>query len=98
MAATGAGNNNNNNRQPDILRYYLQFPPVTRTVLTAVVLVSVSLQLNIISRYTLYSSFLGSALRFFDGGWGLWFLMTLITRIFTFNIIANDSVSTEFTS
>lgn len=77
MATGGAANNN----YPDIIRYYLQFPPVTRTLLTAIVLVSVSLQLKVISQYTLYSSFIGSALRFFDGGWGLWFLVTLFTRI-----------------
>jgi hypothetical protein len=65
--------------RPDFIRYYLQFPPVTRTLLTLIVLVSVSLQLRLISPYTLYASFWGSALRFFNAGWGIWFLMTLVT-------------------
>jgi hypothetical protein len=65
--------------RPDFVRYYLQFPPVTRTLLTAIVLVSTSVQFGLISKYTLFGSFLGSFLRFFDAGWGLWFLMTLIT-------------------
>jgi hypothetical protein len=65
--------------RPDFVRYYLQFPPVTRTLLTAIVLVSTAVQFGLISKYTLFGSFLGSFLRFFDAGWGLWFLMTLIT-------------------
>lgn len=69
------------NNQPDFVRYYLQFPPVTRTYLTTVVIVTICLQFNLINRYTLYTSFLGSFLRFFDAGWGMWFLMTLVTRI-----------------
>lgn len=67
--------------RPDFIRFYLQFPPVTRTLLTLIAIVSVSLQLGLISRYSLYRTFLGSALRFFDAGWGIWFLMTLITCI-----------------
>jgi hypothetical protein len=64
----------------DFVRYYLQFPPVTRTYLTGVFLVSVGLEFNFISRYTLYRSILGSTLRFFDGGWGIWFIVTLAMR------------------
>lgn len=66
------------NQQPDFIRYYLQFPAVTRTFLTLIFLTSVSIQLGFINRYTLYTSFLGSFLRFFDAGWGIWFLMTLV--------------------
>ena len=65
-------------QQPDFIRYYLQFPPVTRTFLSAVVFVSVSLQLGLVNRYSLYSKYWGYVLRFFDAGWGLWFLMTLV--------------------
>jgi len=64
--------------RPDFIRYYLQFPPVTRTLLTAIVLISTLVHFGIISKYTLFASFWGSLLRFFDAGWGLWFLMTLI--------------------
>lgn len=67
------------NQQPDIIRYYLQFPPVTRTLLSAIFVVSICLQFNLISHYTLYTSFLGSFLRFFYAGWGFRFLVTLIT-------------------
>lgn len=77
MAAAG--------NQPDFIRYFLQFPAVTRTLLLTIVIVSVSLQLNLISRYSLYGSFLGSFLRFFDAGWGLWFLMTLVMCIIPFD-------------
>jgi len=61
------------------VRYYLQFPPVTRTLLTAIVLVSPSLEIGLISKYALFGSFWGSFLRFFDAGWGLWLVMTLVT-------------------
>jgi hypothetical protein len=69
------------NRQPDFIRYYLQFPAVTRTFLTLIFLTSVSIQLGFINRYSLYSSLWGSFLRFFDAGWGIWFLMTLVMSI-----------------
>ena len=77
MAAVGAGNAGAN-RQPDFVRYFLQFPPVTRTLITLIAIVSISIQLGFVNRYSLYTSFWGSFLRFFDAGWGLWFLMTLI--------------------
>ena len=64
--------------RPDFIRYYLQFPPVTRTLLTIVVITSVSLQLGLISS-SLYWSFQGSVIRLFYAGWGLRFLITLIT-------------------
>lgn len=73
MAAAG--------NQPDFIRYYLQFPAVTRTLVLTIVVVSISLQLNLISRYSLYGSFWGSFLRFFDAGWGMWFLMTVFMCI-----------------
>ena len=73
MAAAG--------NQPDFIRYYLQFPAVTRTLILTIVVVSISLQLNLISRYSLYGSFWGSFLRFFDAGWGMWFLMTVFMCI-----------------
>jgi hypothetical protein len=76
-APAGAGGN-----LPDFVRYYLQFPPVTRSLLTLILLTSVSLQFNLISRYSLYSGFLGSLLRFFDAGWGIWFLMTCIVSMY----------------
>jgi len=93
--------------RPDFIRYYLQFPPVTRTLLTAIVLISTLVNFGIISKYTLFGSLWGSILRFFDAGWGLWFLMTLImcmhlspflTFIFLFwgGHWAHRSVSTEF--
>ena len=63
----------------DLVRYYLQIPPVTRTLLTLIVIVTISLHFNFITHAPLYSNFLGSALRFFDAGWGIWFLMTLVT-------------------
>lgn len=78
MAVDGAAPRN---QQPDFIRYYLQFPPVTRTLLSAIFVISICLQFNIISRYTLYTSFLGSFLRFFDAGWGFGFLIALITCI-----------------
>jgi hypothetical protein len=83
--------------QPDFVRYYLQFPSVTRTFLTAVVVTSISLALNVVSRYSLYTTWWGIPLRFFDAGWGLWFLMTLI--MCTMQSYASDgSVSAEFPS
>jgi len=76
MAVDGAAARN---QQPDFIRYYLQFPPVTRTLLSAIFVISILLQFHIISPYTPYTSFLGSFLRFFDAGWGFRFLITLIT-------------------
>ena len=67
--------------QPDLVRYYLQFPTVTRTLLTTVVIISVSLQLNLLNRYSLYMTWWGPFLRFFDAGWGFWFLLTLVMCI-----------------
>lgn len=83
---------------PVFIRYYLQFPPVTRTLLTIIVIMSISLHLGLISRYSLYSNFLGSALRFFDAGWGIWFLVTLVTCMQIPRVMADDSVSTKFSS
>ena len=83
--AQGQGRTGDN--RPDFIRYYLQFPPVTRTLLTAIVLISTLVHFGIISKYTLFTSFWGSLLRFFDAGWGLWFLMTLIICIFPLLLI-----------
>ena len=72
---------------------------MTRTFLAFIVLVSVSLRLNVIS-YSLYSSFLGSFLGFFDARWNLWFLITLVTRNYVSlaMILMIFSVSAKFPS
>src|SRR5271154_4615876 len=95
MAVDGAAARN---QQPDFVRYYLQFPPVTRTLLSAIFVISILLQFNLISRYTLYTSFLGSFLRFFDAGWGFRFLITLITcnLLFSKCFFLMGSISTNF--
>lgn len=82
--------------RPDFIRYYLQFPPVTRTLLTIVVITSISIQLGIISS-SLYS-ILEIVFRFFYAGWGLRLLVTLITCTQIPRVMADDSVSAKFSS
>lgn len=92
-AAAAAGNNN----QPIFIRYFLQFPPVTRTLLLLIFLISVSLYLNILNRYLLYTTLWGRFLRFFDAGWGLYFLLTLVMSILALPmILLIESISAEF--
>ena len=95
MAVDGAAARN---QQPDIVRFYLQFPPVTRTLLTAIFVISICLRFNLISPYTPYTSFLGSFLRFFDAGWGLRFLITLITCLHSSVNGLMDSISAKLAS
>jgi hypothetical protein len=83
--------------RPDFVRYYLQFPPVTRTLLTVVVITSISLALGLINRYSLYNTWWGPFLRFFDAGWGIWFLVTLLMCMNPFDA-SDGSISTEFPS